>query len=249
MAITVDQPAYLRVYRVVADEIAAGRLRAGDRLPPERWLCDRLGVSRAAVRRGIAELSGQGLVERPARRRAFVAGELLSEPPNALLSFTELGRRRGLEPTSRLLSREPRSATLLEADGFGITPGEALLSLRRLRFLDGEAVAVDETLVPLGLAPGLLDIDFATTSLYSALAAHGIDLVRADYDVAAVPIAAPEAELLGVAPGTPGLLANTRTRSHDGRVVEVASTVYRGDRYRFQATLMRPVATQRGRTP
>ena len=54
MATTVEQPAFVRVYRAVADEISAGRLRAGDRLPTERSLCASHGVSRATVRRAMA---------------------------------------------------------------------------------------------------------------------------------------------------------------------------------------------------
>jgi GntR family transcriptional regulator len=247
MAMTAVQPAFLRVYRALADEISAGRLQAGDRLPSERTLGERLGVSRATVRRAIAELADQGLVETPERRRAFVRGEILTEPPNVLLSFTELGRRRGLKATARLLARTTRTASLLEAEGFGIAPGDPLLSLRRLRFLEDRPVAVDEALVPLAIAPHLAEADVARTSLYDELAAAGSEPVRADYDVGAIAVEEPDASLLGVSPGSPGLLAHTRSHSADGRVVEVCMTVYRGDRYRFQATLSRRPAVHRGR--
>ena len=154
MSTAAEQPAFLRVYRAVADDIAAGRLRVGDRLPTER-------VARPAARRQPCDRAPRhrrarrcdGLVERPERRRAFVAGEQLSEPPNALLSFTELGRRRGLVASSPLLERAVRPASILEADGFGIRPGEPLLRLRRLRLLDDEPIAIDEALVPLELVP------------------------------------------------------------------------------------------------
>jgi GntR family transcriptional regulator len=246
---TAEQPAFVRVYRAVADEIASGRLRAGDRLPAERTLGARHGVSRATVRRAIAELAGHGLVERPERRRAFVAGERLTEPPNALLSFTELGQRRGLVATARLLERSIRPASLLDADGFDVAPGAPLIRLRRLRFLDGEAIAVDEAVVPLALAPGLAEADVATLSLYDALEAAGRPPTTAEYDVTAIAAGEPEAALLGLAPGAPALLANTRSRDADGRLLEVSTTVYRGDRYRFQATLTRPRSTRRERTP
>jgi GntR family transcriptional regulator len=249
VATTVEQPAFVRVYRAVADEIAAGRLRAGDRLPTERSLCASHGVSRATVRRAMAELAVDGLVERPERRRAFVAGDRLTEPPNALMSFTELGQRRGLEASSQVLERSVRPASLLDADGFDLAPGAPLLRLRRLRFLDGQPIAVDEALVPLELAPGLADADVATLSLYGALEAAGASPITAEYDVTAVAVHDPEAALLGLAPGAPGLLANTRSRDADGRLLEVSTTIYRGDRYRFQALLTRPQPLRRGGTP
>jgi GntR family transcriptional regulator len=245
---TPEQPAFVRVYRAVVDEITSGRLQAGDRLPTERTLGARHGVSRATVRRAIEELAVLGLVERPERRRAFVAGDRLTEPPNALLSFTELGRRRGLVASARLLERSIRPASLLDADGFGLEPGAPLVRLRRLRFLDDEPIAVDEALVPLELVPGLAEADVATLSLYGALEAAGRVLTTAEYDVTAIPAQDPEATLLGMVPGAPALVANTRSRDAAGRLLEVSTTIYRGDRYRFQATLTRPQSFRRERT-
>ncbi|MDQ0760541.1 FadR/GntR family transcriptional regulator [Streptomyces canus] len=56
-----------RLYEQVLDRlrqyVAEGGLRAGDRLPPERDLATRLGVSRASVKQAIVVLEVQGLVE------------------------------------------------------------------------------------------------------------------------------------------------------------------------------------------
>ena len=177
-----------------------------------------------------------------------MAGDPLTEPPNALMSFTELGRRRGLEATSPQLERDVRPASLLEADGFGIAPGEPLLRLRRLRFLDGEPIAVDEALVPLELAPGLAD-GRRRRRCHSTPSSRrpASSPITAEYDVMAIAVHDPEASLLGLAPGTPALLAHTRSRGADGRLLEVSTTVYRGDRYRFQALLTRPSMFRRGR--
>ncbi|MFF2506957.1 FadR/GntR family transcriptional regulator [Streptomyces sp. NPDC058067] len=56
-----------RLYEQVLDRLRAyvadGGLRTGDRLPPERDLAARLGVSRASVKQAIVVLEVQGLVE------------------------------------------------------------------------------------------------------------------------------------------------------------------------------------------
>jgi GntR family transcriptional regulator len=232
------QPLYLRVSRRLEETIASGELGRGDRVPAERWLCREYSVSRATVRRALEELVREGLVEFRGRV-PFVAGVQVAEPPNALLSFTEFGRLRGLRPTARVLGRRVRAATLDEAEAFGIAPGARVLDLRRLRMFDGLPFAIDGNRVPVRYLPDDLDIDFATASLYAVLESAGEQPSRADYEVEAR-IGRPE-ELgpLDLAPGAPVLCATTALLSAGGRVLDIGRTVYRADRYRFGATLMR----------
>jgi GntR family transcriptional regulator, transcriptional repressor for pyruvate dehydrogenase complex len=61
--------------------ISAGVLEAGDRLPPERDLATRFGVSRASVREAIRVLEAMGVVS--VRRGAEHGVVLLEEPGNA----------------------------------------------------------------------------------------------------------------------------------------------------------------------
>jgi GntR family transcriptional regulator len=239
-----SQPLYHRVYREIAREIENGGLQPGDRLPSERWLCDELGVSRATVRRAIEELIGDGLVEGRGRG-SFVTGDAVVEPPNTLMSLSELGRSRGLEASSQVLAADLRPATIDEAEAFGIAPGAELFELRRLRMLDGLPISVDHNRVPLRLVPDAAQTDFTTASLYEALEREGHAPTRADYELEARAADEHEAELLGLAPGAPILFATTVAIGEDGRVLDLGRTVYRADRYRFQATLMRRVQTMR----
>jgi DNA-binding GntR family transcriptional regulator len=241
------QPLYHRVYRQLATEIANGALLPGDRLPSERALCDELGVSRATVRRAIEELAGDGLVESRGRG-SFVTGDALVEPANTLMSLSELGQSRGLEASARVLAADTRPATLDEADAFGIAPGAELFELRRVRMLDGLPISLDLNRVPLRLVPELVDLDFTRASLYKALDRAGHPAARADYELEARIAEAPAAELLGLAVGAPVLYATTVAFGEDGRVLDLGQTVYRADRYRFQATLMRRVQRERGRS-
>jgi GntR family transcriptional regulator len=240
------RPLYHRVYREIAQEIERGALGAGDRLPSERWFCDELGVSRATVRRAIEELAADGLVE--ARGRGtYVRGDALVEPPNTLMSLSELGRSRGLEATAQVLGSTVRAATIDEAEAFGIAPGAELLELQRLRMLDGLPISLDNNRVPLRCLPPAEELDFTTDSLYAALEQAGHPLVRGDYELEARAADAHEAALLGLAAGTPVLYATTVAIGEDGWVVDLGRTVYRADRYRFQATLMRRTPKDRER--
>ena len=105
--------------------------------------------------------------------------------------------------------------------------------------LDGLPISLDHNRVPRRLLPAVAELDFSTASLYEALEREGNPLARADYELEARAAEAAEAELLGLAPGAPVLFASTIAIAGDGRVMDLGRTIYRADRYRFQATLMR----------
>jgi GntR family transcriptional regulator len=161
------------------------------------------------------------------------------------MSLSELGRARGLAASAQVLASETRPATIDEADAFGIAPGAELLELHRLRMLDGLPFSLDTNRVPLRCLPPVAGLDFRTASLYEAMDRAGTPPVRAEYELEARLAGAGEAELLDLAPGAPVLHATTVAIGEDGRAVDLGRTVYRADRYRFQATLMRRAHRER----
>jgi GntR family transcriptional regulator len=149
-----------------------------------------------------------------------------------------MGRARGLEPSARVLHARRRPATLDEADLLQVAPGAELFDLRRLRYLDELAVAIDNSAIPLARAPDLTRVDFTRASLYEELERrHGIVPTHADYSVEAS-TADPEAgELLEVETGAPVLVTRHRAYDQHGRPIDTGVVIYRGDRYRFRARL------------
>ncbi|GAA4907320.1 PLP-dependent aminotransferase family protein [Streptomyces coeruleoprunus] len=80
---------YQQVADTVAAEIAAGRLRPGDRLPPQRRFARQHGIAASTASRVYQELARRGLTVGEVGRGTFVraadgpeAGPALSEPPD-----------------------------------------------------------------------------------------------------------------------------------------------------------------------
>src|SRR5580704_18525868 len=69
---TSDKPRYLAIADAIADDIGAGRLAAGDRLPPQRKLAKRLDVDFTTVARGYVEAQKRGLIESKVGQGTFV---------------------------------------------------------------------------------------------------------------------------------------------------------------------------------
>lgn len=94
------------VVRQIEKLILRGILRPGERLPPERELAERLGVSRPSLRDALAELQDRGLLASRAGSGVFVADVLGSAFSPALIQlfasddeavFDYLSFRRDLE--------------------------------------------------------------------------------------------------------------------------------------------------------
>lgn len=238
-----DRPAsgrrYAAVARALADEIRAGGLAGAAHLPSERALVEQYRVSRVTIRRALRELEAEGLVIAAPGRGWFVRGGLMEEPESELTSFSAAAASRGLRATSRVLVAAPREATFEEAEALAAVPGSAVFELERVRLLDGLPVVIDWCLLPRVRFGELARPDWRFASLYGVLGEAGILPVRADYTVRADGADAREARSLDLAPGAPVLRADQVAFDAAGRPVQLCRMTYRGDRYRFRATLGR----------
>ena len=219
--------------------IEAGTYRPGSRLPSERLLGEALGVSRLTLRRALESLVRAGMLERRSSRGWFVAEGPVTGATNELLSFARMGLARGLAPSSRILELAVRPATFEEADVLRIAPGAPVHHIERLRMLDGIAISVERSRIPVARAPWLADIDLRTESLYASLEERGIFPTSADYTIGVLDADERLAVLLDVPVGKGLLLATGVTRDQAGKAFELAWAAYRADRYRIQATLAR----------
>lgn len=238
---TEAHPASQTARQALMAAIDNGVFPPGIRLPGERALAAQLSVSRETLRHALKQLADEGVLRPSPQRGWYVTTEVISDPPNVLQSFTDMARARGLTPGTKVLESRRRAASLEEAKRLGIAPASPVLELRRIRRLDNIAVAVDHTIVALGRAPGMEDVELADTSLYGALEnVCGVRVTRSDYSVRADGADTETATLLGLEVGDPVLIGEETTFDLSETPILIARLVYRGDAYQFQATLFRP---------
>lgn len=145
-------PKWQQISEMLIREIAAGHLEDGARLPPERDMAAELGIAVGTLRKSLAELERQGLLERVHGSGNYVrAGQAES-----VYAFFRLERITGGGlPTARVLSVDtlPKPADL---PPFGTAPRAH--RIRRMRMLDGDAAALEEIWLDAGyvaaIAPG-----------------------------------------------------------------------------------------------
>lgn len=232
-------PMYYQIRSRLLEAIENGQLKAGDRVPSERELTERFGVSRMTARQAVSELETQGYLYRIQGKGTFVAAPKLDQPLVGLTSFSEDMRRRGMVPGARVLAAELQPAGVLVARTLGLNETAQVLRVERLRLADGEPMALETAYVPADRCPGLLDLTLEDQSLYAILRAHfGLHLVRAAQRLEAVAANAYEAGVLHVHEGTPLLLLERVSRDEADTPVEYVRSLYRGDRYRFVTELL-----------
>jgi GntR family transcriptional regulator len=237
-----DLPLYLRLADRLQLDLRLADGSAGARLPSERQLAERYETSRVTIRSALGELRERGvLVSLPARGWALAAPPADDAPgrPGRVLGFSDLAAERGLTTRSRVLSTAVRAATVREAELLRTVAGADLFEMRRVRYLNDVAIALEHNRLPLAVAPALAGADFTSTSLYAVLRAS--DPVqrprRADYSVEARNAREVEREHLDITGPVPILSATQLTFNQDDDPIELTVQAYRGDRYTFHASI------------
>jgi GntR family transcriptional regulator len=224
-------PLYLQLQRVLRSAIERQILAPDEALPAERDLADAYKVSRVTVRKALDGLVDARLLTRRPGAGTFVAARV-EKNFATISSFTEDMISRGRQPHSEWLTRTEGTVTPEEAMAFGLSPGSPVFRFTRIRYADGQSMALEHATIP---AQSLGSLEAVTDSLYAAL---GPDRpVRVLQRLRAVLFTAEQAGLLGIEAGSAGLEIERRGFTQDGRTVEVTKSYYRGDAYDFVAEL------------
>ena len=131
-------PLYVQLEMLLRDKIDARAWRNGEAIPSEAELCERYGVSRGTVRRAIQMLVQEGYLITKKGSGSFVSEGGIPRPATrSPLSFAVLLRERGMDFSTRVLSREVMGAPQAVAAHLGVGQGSPTLFMRRVRSVAG----------------------------------------------------------------------------------------------------------------
>jgi DNA-binding transcriptional MocR family regulator len=129
-----DRPRYVAIADAIANDLASGKLKSGERLPPQRELAWRLGVTVGTVTRAYQEAERRGLLSGevgrgsylrdPAEsRQASLPGLLAAEPGVLQMHIAAPPRVHSLTQFDRALAEIERNAARLELLDYGPSAG------------------------------------------------------------------------------------------------------------------------------
>ncbi len=244
--------------RRLTEELAE---RGEHRLPTERALAERLGMSRTTVRRALDLLEREHRIRRvkgraggayltdvtqreasPQAARPFCQSHSVVRSLNTVKGIPEILHDQGFRDGTTVIRAGLVAAPAPVGSILGVADGEAVVSLLRLRHADGETLSLEQMYLRPELA-GVLRTGM--TSVYRTLRTQfGVEICVADESIEVASVSSAEGKLLGRPAGTPVLKLERRGFDQRGRAIEYSVDLFRADRTRLHVRTQSPVTAQ-----
>lgn len=226
-------PLHTQIHQELSRRIKEGDFEAGAAFPSERELSDSYSVSRMTVRQAMNSLRQEGLLYYERGVGTFVSKRKLDVHTRNLGGFSDEMRRRGMTPSSKILTLKLESPTNQIAENLGITLKDEVFRLERLRLADRRPMAYETAFLPAGLYPNLDSYDLTVNSLYGLLKhTYKTEIDHAEEVLEAECADSRLAKILDVKVNAPLLVVNRVVFTEANIAVESVRTIYRADRYR-----------------
>ena len=230
-------PLYQQIKALLLRSLQLGEWQPGQAIPSESELAARFKVSQGTVRKAIDEMAQENLLVRRQGKGTFVATHAEEGTRYRFLRLVPDGGGRLPRLERRLLGCRRMRAAPEVARALELAGGDAVVEVRRL-LLDGtRPLVLDDLWLPAALF-GRLDGELLAQwrgPLYRLFEAEfSVHMVRADEKIRAVAATAEDAELLGVAAGTPLLQVDRRSFTYGARPVELRRGLYLTDAHHYR---------------
>lgn len=176
------QPLYKAVKLRITRGLVEGEWRPGEAIPSEAKLSELFQVSVGTVRKAIDELVAEKILLRQQGRGTFVVRHTLDR---TLFYFFHLVGKDGRKetPDTEMLRFERGRADAREAAQLGIGRGDRVFRIRNLLRLSGDAVVIDDIVIP---AQRFGDLD---EKIFGEREGTIYGLYQARYDISVIRIA------------------------------------------------------------
>lgn len=228
-------PLYFQLAKELEKGIRSGALKSGDRLENEVKIAENLGLSRPTVRAAFRYLVERELVQRRQGHGTIVTAEKVNRPVKLSSLYDDLATT-GKHPATKVLRNELIKPSDLVREALNLEEGRLVTYLERLRFGDGEPIALMHNYYPSSLGSFSTDL-LEEHGFYELLRASGVYPARAVQRISARTASSLEARLLDESKGSALVTMERTTYDDQGVAIEFAQHVYRASRYSLVSTV------------
>ncbi|MGD8191088.1 GntR family transcriptional regulator [Brevibacillus ginsengisoli] len=223
----------------IKEDIEAGRLQSGERLPSEAELSKRLGVSRATLREALRLLEEEKIVVRKHGVGTFIHPRpVFSGGIGELFSVTGAIERQGQQAGTILLHTDLVDPCEEDRKRLHLRPDEKLLNVVRVRTANGEPVVYCVDKIPASLMPDGYHLE--CESIFEALEEmSGIHIAYAVADIEPIGYHEQVSSILKCDAKTAILLLRQVHYDDMERAVLYSRNYFRADKFHFQVVRRR----------
>ena len=149
-------------------------------------------------------------------------------------SFTEQMKSLGRKPETKIIEMSERKADEYFSGKLRINVGDPIVKLKRLRLADGMPMMIDRTYLPAEKFENLsiYELETKQRALYNVfLEDYGEKVRLADEMLSVGIISDKDADLLKIAPNSPGFMLRRTTYNHKNEIIEYTISSARGDQF------------------
>lgn len=174
-----------QIFLVLKDAIAQGTYAPGAALPKEESLVQSFGVSRATVRRALADLELEGLVQRKHGLGTFVREGLATAANMSALGFIDDLRRTAQSTDVRVVTLESAVPPPAVRAFLQVPDGDPAVHAVRVRMAGKVPLMITETWVPQDLGATITAAALKRNPMYEVLNAQGVKFGRVVQEISA----------------------------------------------------------------
>lgn len=228
-------PLHIQLKEEIERKIIDGDLV--DQIPSEREFMKTYNVSRSTVREAINALVREGVLVKKHGKGTFVSLKPIQNWLGHLSSTTEMIRRLGKEPSSKVIDfyKVTPPAYVQNITGF-----EEAYYLKRLRLANDTPLGIEQHYYPLTIGEPLAEYDLNKVTLYDVIEQElGIQFAEANQRIMCGSLSEQDASYLKIDKNTSVLKAERMIKDESDTIIEYEEAYYRSDLYAFEINLSR----------
>lgn len=164
--------------------------KKSDLLPSERDLAQEFSVSRPTIRKALAALEQEGRITKNEGRGYLIkpaSEKYVDHELDSFIGFFQDAVQQGKQISSKIIQQTIIPADENISEYLAIAPGDLVLVLERIRYIDDYPTCIAKSCIPLAVLPEIVEHDFAKESLFSVLESKGISLAFAKRAIEVTP--------------------------------------------------------------
>lgn len=230
-------PLHIQLSGLLKEEILKGAMK--EKIPPERELMEQYSVSRSTVRRSVAALINDGILESRRGSGTYIYNRPVEEWLGNLATYNKTIDDLGMKPGAKLLSHGVEASS---PELKNITQMDKVYFINRLRLADDIPMAIETQYYPVDIGKQLSKFNLNEIVIYEVLETSlGIKLWEADQVISSAMPTKEEAQLLDILESESILVIERSTCDYDGNLVEYLRGIFRSDMYAFRIKLSRNI--------